>query len=130
MNKKIWSLLAILMVAVLSFGVASCSDDDEEEQPSSYYLFYEVTDQGNLSDDEVDALEKTIDDIIDGGDEFENMKLSTVSQIVEGLIKTNAADINEAFAGKSFTVSFFIDDVKLEKTVKVIKLVCVDGKVQ
>ena len=132
MNKKVWSLLTIMMVAVMSFGFASCSsDDDEEEQLSSYYLDFDVTDKGNLSNVELRSLENAIYNVIDGEDEFEDVKLSSVVNMVNAKIKNSANDLCEAFPGKTFTVTFSIEDIKQDnKVVKTIELKCVDGQIK
>ncbi|UKK53765.1 hypothetical protein [Prevotella sp. E2-28] len=130
MNKKVWSLLTIMMVAVMSFGFASCSSDDDEEQVGSYCLDFNVTDRGNLTNAEANLLEDAIDDVIGDEDEFENVTLSSVVNNVKSKIKSSASSISEAFPGKSFTVLFIIKDMKDLKAVEKIELKCVDGQIK
>ncbi len=52
-KKYLWSLLAFLMVAALSFGLASCSDDDDDDAPA-YVGDWSFTSSTDFSDRTVD----------------------------------------------------------------------------
>ena len=134
MNKKnLWSLLAIMMVSVLSLGFVACSDDDDDDADKyvkgTYYVDYNLTDKGNLDADEVELLEDALDDVIGEG-EWKDYTLAEVSEGVKKMIDANAPILCAAFPGKSFTVVIYIytenndkEEVKKKFTVK-----CKNGK--
>ena len=134
MNKKnLWSLLAIMMVSVLSLGFVACSDDDDDDADKyvkgTYYVDYNLTDKGNLDADEVELLEDALDDVIGEG-EWKDYTLAEVSEGVKKMIDASAPSLCAAFPGKSFTVVIYIytenndkEEVKKQFTVK-----CKDGK--
>lgn len=129
MNKKnLWSLLAIMMVSVLSLGFVACSDDDDDDADKNvkgtYYVDYNLTDKGDLDADQVNLLEDALDDVIGEG-EWKDYTLAEVSEGVKKMIDDNASTICAAFPGKSFTVVIYIytenngkEEVKKEFTVK------------
>lgn len=134
MNKKnLWSLLAIMMVSVLSLGFVACSDDDDDDADKNvkgtYYVDYNLADKGNLDADEVEFLEDALDDVIGEG-EWKDYTLAEVSEGVKKMIDANAPTLCAAFPGKSFTVVIYIytenndkEEVKKQFTVK-----CKNGK--
>ena len=134
MNKKnLWSLLAIMMVSVLSLGFVACSDDDDDDADKyvkgTYYVDYKLTDKGNLDADEVELLEDALDDVIGEG-EWKDYTLAEVSEGVKKMIDDSAPTLCAAFPGKSFTVVIYIytenndkQEVKKQFTVQ-----CKNGK--
>ena len=129
MNKKnLWSLLAIMMVSVLSLGFVACSDDDDDDKDTvgTYYVTYDLTDKGNLEEEDIYALEDAMEDLFED-DVYVNAKLSDVVKGVKAMVKANGSAVCEAFPGKSFTVTIYISDenkaVKEKITVK-----CKNGK--
>lgn len=133
MNKKnLWSILAIMMVSVLSFGFVACGDDDDDDNKnndvvSTYSLDYDVLDEGNLSEDEVSALEGFLEDNIEG-ETFENVSLGEVVNQVKAMVKGFQSEISENFPGKSFKLSIDIDDEATKTCVKSVVVSCKNGK--
>lgn len=133
MNKKnLWSLLAIMMVSVLSFGFVACGDDDDENEDvnttSNYVLDFDLTDKGNLTEAEVDALENFLEENVEDVT-FEGYRLKDVEKEVKTLVKSFEGVLGESFPGKSFTVVVEILDIKTDQLVKNVVVKCKDGKV-
>ena len=56
-----WNVLAVALVAMMSFGLTSCGSDSDDESGSEntlndYYFNFEVVDRGTLSDADANAL--------------------------------------------------------------------------
>ena len=133
MNKKnLWSLLAIMMVSVLSFGFVACGDDDDENEDvnttSNYVLDFDLTDKGNLTEAEVDALENFLEENVEDVT-FEGYRLKDVEKEVKTLVKSFEGVLGESFPGKSFTVVVEILDIKTDQLVKNVVVKCKNGKV-
>lgn len=133
MNKKnLWSLLVIMMVSVLSFGFVACGDDDDENEDvnttSNYVLDFDLTDKGNLTEAEVDALENFLEENVEDVT-FEGYRLKDVEKEVKTLVKSFEGVLGESFPGKSFTVVVEILDIKTDQLVKNVVVKCKNGKV-
>lgn len=130
-KKKLWSLLAIMMVSVLSFGFVACGDDDDEDvsTTSTYVLDFDVTDEGNLTEAEVGALENFLEENVEDVT-FEDYRLKDVEKEVKTLVKSFEKVLGESFPGKSFTVAVDIYDANTEGApVKSVVVKCKNGKV-
>ena len=131
-KKKLWSLLAIMMVSVLSFGFVACGDDDDENEDvnttSNYVLDFDLTDKGNLTEAEVDALENFLEENVEDVT-FEGYRLKDVEKEVKTLVKSFEGVLGESFPGKSFTVVVEILDIKTDQLVKNVVVKCKNGKV-
>lgn len=56
-----WNVLAVALVAMMSFGLTSCGSDSDDESGgdttlNDYYFNFEVVDRGTLSDADANAL--------------------------------------------------------------------------
>jgi hypothetical protein len=117
--KKFWSLLAILMVSVLSFGFVSCDDDDDKkDETGNYYLTAFVSNQGDLDTQPVVMLNQELDSRV-SGIYIENAKLSDAKKAVKAEIEEYAKLIAENFDENTFevTVKMYQEAEQNEKVV-------------
>jgi uncharacterized lipoprotein YehR (DUF1307 family) len=117
--KKFWSLLAILMVSVLSFGFVSCDDDDDKkDETGNYYLTAFVSNQGDLDTQPVVMLNQELDSRV-SGIYIENAKLSDAKKAVKAEIEEYAKLIAENFDENTFevTVKMYQEAEENEKVV-------------
>ncbi|MBP5214697.1 MAG: hypothetical protein J6032_08825 [Bacteroidales bacterium] len=104
--KKFWSLLAILMVSVLSFGFVSCDDDDDKkDETGNYFVEAYISDQGDLDTYSVNMLSEALNNTV-GDIYIEKANLSDAKKAVKAGIEDAAPSI----AG-------FLDDCTFEVTV-------------
>jgi hypothetical protein len=130
MKKSIWSMLAIMMVAVLSFSFASCDkdkDDDNATAKGTYTLSSQV-EQGTLTDDQYRELNQLMGNALQGS-EFVDMTLDEVVNNVNTRIGSMAPGMIEAYPGKSFTVKLLIKDAS-GSTVKTIAVEVENGQIK
>ena len=123
-------MLAIMMVAVLSFSFASCDkdkDDDNATAKGTYTLSSQVV-QGTLTDDQYRDLNQLMGNALQGS-EFEDMTLDEVVNNVNTRIGSMAPQIVEAYPGKTFTVNLFIKDAS-GNTVKTIAVEVENGQIK
>lgn len=129
MKKSIWSVLAIMMVAVLSFSFASCSKDkdDDNNGKGTYTLSYEI-EQGTLSNLELTIMRQSMNNAISGS-EFKDMTLDEVYNNVSEMAKTMAPGMVQELPGKTFTVKLLIKNASGE-TVKTITIEVENGQIK
>lgn len=117
--KKFWSLLAILMVSVLSFGFVSCDDDDDKkDETGNYYLTAFVSNQGDLDTQSMGMLNQALDNRV-SGIYIENAKLSDAKKAVKAEIEDAAPSIADNFDDCTFevTVNMYQEAEQNEKVV-------------
>lgn len=117
--KKLWSLLAILMVSVLSFGFVSCDDDDDKkDETGNYFVEAYISDQGDLDTYSVNMLSEALNNTV-GDIYIENAKLSDAKKAVKAEIEENAKLIAENFDENTFevTVKMYQEAEQNEKVV-------------
>ena len=122
MKKSFWSMLAIMMVTVLSFSFASCSKDKDD-----YTLSYEI-EKGTLTDAEYAQLNGVMSSYIQGA-QFEDKTLDEVTNEVNIMASSYASGIIEAFPGRTFTVKLLIKNASGE-TVKTITIEVENGQIK
>ncbi len=127
--KKIISILAIAAVAALAF--VSCSKGSqaakEPDVKGDYYLSYDVLDDTNLNEEQMDYLEDILDEEVEGV-EWEDTYLSEVVKQVNDLVKEKGPSIASQFPDNYFTIQFeIVNDMK--EVVKNINVKCQNGKV-
>lgn len=132
MKKSIWSMLAIMMVAVLSFSFASCSkdkdDDENNNAKGTYTLSYEM-EKGTLTDAEYAQLNGAMGVAIRGA-EFKDQTLDEVVAQVNTMIGTMAPQMLEQLTEeRSFKVKLFIKNAAGE-TVKTITIEVENGQIK
>lgn len=132
MKKSFWSMLAIMMVTVLSFSFASCDkdkdkDDDNKNAKGTYTLSYEIV-QGDLTTEQYQTLNRAMSSYIQGA-QFEDKTLDEVTNEVNIMASSYASGIIEEFPGKSFTVKLFIKNASGE-TVKTITIEVENGQIK
>ena len=132
MKKSFWSMLAIMMVTVLSFSFASCDkdkdkDDDNKNAKGTYTLSYEI-EKGTLTDAEYTQLNGVMSSYIQGA-QFEDKTLDEVTNEVNIMASSYASGIIEACPGKSFTVKLLIKNASRE-TVKTIAIEIENGQIK
>ena len=102
--KKFWSLLAILMVSVLSFGFVSCDDDDDKkDETGNYYLDAYISSIGDLDGQSANWLNEELYNRV-GDISIEDAKLSDAKKAVKAEIEENAKLIAENFDENTFEV--------------------------
>ena len=122
--KKLISILAIAAVAALAF--VSCNKDDSDDVKGNYTLDYDVLDDNNLSEDEMESLEDYLDPMVEGV-VWENTSLNEIVKQMNSWIKETGPHIASQFPDKYFTVQFGIVNDK-DEWVKEIYAKCKDGK--
>lgn len=132
MKKSFWSMLAIMMVTVLSFSFASCDkdkdkDDDNKNAKGTYTLSYEII-QGDLTSEQYQTLNRAMASYIQGA-QFEDKTLDEVTNEVNIMASSYASGIIEEFPGKSFTVKLLIKNASRE-TVKTIAIEIENGQIK
>jgi hypothetical protein len=132
MKKSFWSMLAIMMVTVLSFSFASCDkdkdkDDDNKNAKGTYTLSYEI-EQGTLSNLELTIMQRSMNNAISGS-EFKDMTLDEVYNNVSEMAKTMAPEMVQELPGKTFTVKLLIKNASGE-TVKTITIEVENGQIK
>jgi len=123
-------MLAIMMVAVLSFSFASCDkdkDDDNATAKGTYTLSYEIV-RGDLTDEQYQTLNGVMSSYIQGA-QFEDKTLDEVTNEVNIMASSYASGIIEAFPRKSFTVKLLIKNASRE-TVKTIAIEIENGQIK
>ena len=123
-------MLAIMMVAVLSFSFASCDkdkDDDNATAKGTYTLSYEIQ-NGNLTSVELTVLQSSMNTAISGSD-FKDMTLDEVYNEVSAMTNAMAPGMVEALPGKTFTVKLLIKDAS-GSTVKTIAVEVENGQIK
>lgn len=132
MKKSFWSMLAIMMVTVLSFSFASCDkdkdkDDDNKNAKGTYTLSYEIV-QGDLTSEQYQTLNLAMSSYIQGA-QFEDKTLDEVTNEVNIMASSYAPGIAQGFPGKSFTVKLLIKNASRE-TVKTIAIEIENGQIK
>lgn len=132
MKKSFWSMLAIMMVTVLSFSFASCDkdkdkDDDNKNAKGTYTLSYEIV-QGDLTPEQCQTLNGAMGAAIRGA-EFEDQTLDEVYNNVSEMAKTMAPGMVQELPGKTFTVKLLIKNASGE-TVKTITIEVENGQIK
>ena len=120
--KKFISILAIAAVAALAF--VSCNKEDNVK--GTWTLDYDVLDDNNLTNKEMDRLEDVLDDMVEGI-VYEDVTLKEVVKEVEAMIKKDGPDLAAKYPDKYFTVQFGIVNDK-DEWVKEVYAKCKDGK--
>ena len=120
--KKFISILAIAAVAALAF--VSCKKDNDNVK-GTYTLDYDITEDHNLGDKDLDKLDDYLEDMIEGA-KYEDVTLKEVVEEVNAMIKKDGPGLAAKFPDKYFTVMFEIYNDK-EECVKTILAPCKDG---
>ena len=122
--KKFISILAIAAVAALAF--VSCNKEDKDNVKGTYTLDYDVLDDTNLSEDEMEDLEDYLDPLVEGV-VWVDTPLSTVVKQMNSWIKETGPHIASQFPDNYFTVQFGIVNDK-DEWVKYVTAKCKNGK--
>ena len=120
--KKFISILAIAAVAALAF--VSCNKEDNVK--GTWTLDYDVLDDTNLTNKEMNRLEDVLDDMVEGV-VYEDVTLKEVVEKVEAMIKKEGPALAAKYPDKYFTVQFGIVNDK-DEWVKEVYAKCKDGK--
>ena len=129
MKKSIWSILAIMMVTVLSFSFASCSKDkdDDNNGKGTYTLSYQM-EQGDLTSAEFNSLNWAMGRALEGN-KFEDKTLDEVVAEVNTMIGSIAPQmLDQLDEERSFKVKLFIKN-EAGETVKTITVEVEDGEI-
>lgn len=112
-----WNVLAVALVAMMSFGLTSCGSDSDDESGSEntlndYYFNFEVVDRGTLSDADANALMGQLNSTTGTMTAYTKAEAVYVfDQVVEDL-RTSFAGVNE------FELSFRVKLMTKTTTVK------------
>ena len=120
--KKFISILAIAAVAALAF--VSCNKEDNVK--GTWTLDYDILDENNLTNKEMDRLEDVLDDMVEGI-VYEDVTLKEAVEEVKAMIKKDGPALAAKYPDKYFTVQFGIVNDK-DEWVKEIYAKCKDGK--
>ena len=120
--KKFISILAIAAVAALAF--VSCNKEDNVK--GTWTLDYDVLDDTNLTNKEMNRLEDVLDDMVEGV-VYEDVTLTEVVEKGEAMMNKEGPALAAKYPDKYFTVQFGIVNDK-DEWVKEIYAKCKDGK--
>lgn len=120
--KKFISILAIAALAALAF--VSCNKEDNVK--GTWTLDYDVLDDNNLTNKEMNSLEDALDDLVEGV-VYEDVTLKEVVAEVEAMIKKDGPALAAKYPDKYFTVQFGIVNDK-DEWVKEVYAKCKEGK--
>ena len=120
--KKFISIFAIAAVAALAF--VSCNKEDNVK--GTYTLDYDVLDDNDLSEAQMEDLEDYLDPMVEGV-VWENTSLKEITKQMNNWIKETGPHIASQFPKNYFTVQLGIVNDK-DEWVKEVYAKCKDGK--
>ena len=123
--KKMFMVLAATLICGASVFTSCNKDDDNGNVKGTYTLDYDVLDDNNLSERNLERLEDILDDMIEDV-VYEDVTLNEVVEEVNAMIKKDGPGLAAKFPDKYFTVMFEIYNDK-EECVKTILAPCKDG---
>jgi len=103
--KKLQTLMLMMLVAFMGLAVQSCGSDDDKGAASreQFTLSAELTDAGNLTDDEKSAMQAGFAQIGHTVTATESEAKAALDESIE-MYKDSYANT----AGKNYTVTFFL----------------------
>ena len=112
-----WNVLAVALVAMMSFGLTSCGSDSDDESGNDttlndYYFNFEVVDRGTLSDAQANALMGELNATAGTMTAYTKAEAIYVFDTVVENLRINYAGVNE------FELSFRVKLMTKTTTVK------------
>jgi len=129
MNKKsIVSLLAIIVVAVLSIGIASCegSNMEKHEVTLTTSLSYQIVEAEGFSDIENVALNALLKNLI-SHDSSSSTDISVIKESHKQFIQAEAPIIAQKLPEKTFTFVITLKDVDKDEVIGTWTVKCDKG---